>query len=298
MSWKHLSTFAIAVLIIANIVFTILVVSEYEKNHYYDQSSIEELEELLAGSNIELPDGVLPKKRTDMRVYKSSISEGGVLAAASALVGGSPEKNDGVYYFSGENGKYEIMEDFTFSFMRDGYEGEVGRRVSVSDKNAAERARKAVIAFLNLRQIWDVQENRQAIKQPEYAVEKLMVYSGTGALEAHIAEYFDGYKTGNFIDAVVLGTEVMTASGKLMFVLPDRSYKAKNTDVFGVMINEKRRVDALGTDEKNTVVSVEYSLELCFDVFGAAYLMPVITVAYSDGATFTYDVISGERIPE
>lgn len=297
MSWKHLSSFAIAVLIIANVVFTILVVSEYEKNHYYDQSSIAELEELLAGSGIVISDGVLPKKRTDMRVYKSNVNDDGFYAAVSAFVGDKPEKEDGGYYFDGTDGRYDVSEDFSFEYTRGGYEGEAGRSIAVSDKNAAERAGKAVAEFMSFNKIWNIQENKQAIKQPEYKVEKLIVYSGTGALGAHIAEYFDGYKTGNYIDATVLGSEVMEASGKITFILPEVSFKAKNTDVFGVMISEKRRIDALGTGEKYTVVSVGYSLDLCFDVFGAAYLMPVCTVSYSDGTAFTYDVISGERIP-
>lgn len=297
MSWKHLSSFAIAVLIVANVVFMILVVSEYGRNHYYDQSILEELEELLSESGIAISDGALPKKRADMRVYKSNVNDDGFFAAVSAFVGGKPEKTDGGYFFDGADGRYDVGEDFSFMYTRGGYEGEDGRSIAVSDKNAAERARKAVVAFLNLRQIWDTQDNKQAIKQPEYKVEKLIVYSGTGALGAHIAEYFDGYKTGNYIDATVQGTDVMEASGKMMFILPGVSYKAKNTDVFGVMISEKRRVDALGAGEQYTVVSVEYSLELCFDVFGTAYLMPVISVGYSNGASFTYDVISGERIP-
>ena len=298
MSWKHLSSFAIAVLIVANIVFMVLVFSEYEKNHYYDQSSIDELEELLQDSNIELSAGVLPKKRTDMRVYKSNVDGARFSAAVKTLVGGDPQESDGVYVYVGNGGTYKVADDFTFSYTRDGYEGEQGRFIAVSDKNAAQRVKDAVAAFLNLRQIFEIAENKQAIRQPEYAVEKLTVYSGTGALGAHIAEYIDGYKTGNYIDATVIGSEVMTASGRVMFILPEISYKAKNTDVFGVMINEKRRIDALGTGEKYTVISVEYSLELCFDVFGAAYLMPVCTVGYSDGTAFTYDVISGDRISE
>ena len=298
MSWKHLSTFAIAVLIVANVVFMILVFSEYGKNNYYDQSSIDELEELLEESNIELSAGVLPKKRTDMRVFKSSVKGDGLTAAVKALIGADPEKTDGGYYYKSADGTYEATGDFSFSYVRDGYEGEQGRYIAVSDKNAAQRVKNTVVAFLNLRQVWETAENKQSIRQPEYAVEKLMVYSGTGALGAHIAEYVDGYKTGNYIDATVIGEEVMAASGRVMFILPEESYKAKNTDVFSVMINEKRRVDALGTGEKYTVVSVEYSLELCFDVFGAAYLMPVCTVSYSDGTAFTYDVISGDRISE
>ena len=75
MSWKRLSTFALAVLIVANIVFTVLVITEYEKNNYYDQSSIDEMTELLSKSNISLSAGVIPKKRTDMRVYKASVSK-------------------------------------------------------------------------------------------------------------------------------------------------------------------------------------------------------------------------------
>ena len=296
MSWKHLSSFAIAVLIVANIVFTVLVVSEYGKNHYYDQGSLEELEELLAESNISISDGVLPKKRTDMRVYKSNVKSDGFYSAVSAFVGGKLEKIDGGYYYI-DDGRYDVGEDFSFTYTREGYEGEAGRSIAVGDKNAAERARKAVVDFMDIQKIRNTQENKQAIKQTEYKVEKLVVYSGTGALGAHIAEYFDGYKTGNYIDATVQGTEVMEASGKMMFILPEVSYKAKNTDVFGVMISEKRRVDALGTGEQYTIVSVEYSLELCFDVFGTAYLMPVIIVGYSDGTSFTYDVISGERFP-
>lgn len=297
MSWKHLSSFAIAVLIVANVVFTMLVVSEYERNHYYDQSSIAELEELLADSGIVISDGVLPKKRTDMRVYKSSIKSDGLLSAVSAFVGSTPDRIRDGYYYSDSDGRYDVYDDFSFAFTREGYEGETGRSIAVSDKNAAERARKAVVAFMNFSKIWDAQENKPAKRQPEYKVEKLVVYSGTGALGARVAEYIDGYKTGNYIDATVQGAEVMEASGKIMFILPDRSFKSKNTDIFGVMINEKRRVDALGTGETYTVSSVEYTLELCFDVFGAAYLMPVVSVGYSDGTIFTYDVISGERIP-
>lgn len=298
MSWKHLSTFAIAVLIVANVVFMILVFSEYGKNNYYDQSSIEELEELLKGSNIELSAGVLPKKRTDMRVFKSNVKSDGFARAVTALIGADPEVADGGYSYKSTDGKYEVSGDFSFTYVRDGYEGEQGRFIAVSDKNAAQRVLDTVVAFLNLRQVWETAENKQSIRQPEYAVEKLMVYSGSGALGAHIAEYIDGLKTGNYIDATVIGEEVMEASGNVMFILPEESFKAKNTDVFGVMISEKRRIDALGTGEKYTVVSVGYSLELCFDVFGAAYLMPVCTVGYSDGTAFTYDVISGDRITE
>ena len=298
MSWKHLSTFALAVLIVANIVFTVLVITEYEKNNYYDQSSIDEMTELLAESGISLSDGVIPKKRTDMRVYKASVSKRAFGEAASALVGDVITESNGSYSYSGEKGTYSFSRDFRFSYVAYEYDGEPGRYIAVSDKKAAEKVLSAVVSFMNIHRIWETAQNRQAVRQPEYKIEKLMVYSVTGALGAHIAEYIDGYKTGNVIDAVVIGDTVKSAEGQIMFVLPERTYKSKNADIFGVMINEKRRVDALGTGEDMTVVSVEYSLDLCFDVFGAAYLIPVLSVGYSDGTVFTYDVVSGERISE
>lgn len=298
MSWKHLSAFALAVLIIANVIFTILVISEYEKNNYFDQESIDELTELLSRSDIELSPDVMPKKRTDIRVYKSNVTKSGFEAAARVLVGGNLSVREGNMSAVGDNGKYTVTDDFGFSYVARGYEGEAGKYIAVSDKKAAEKTLSTVISFLNIRQIWDIPENRQAVKQPEYKVEKLMVYGGTGALGAHIAEYLDGYKTGNYIDAIVTGDEVKSASGNIMFILPSRAYKAKNTDVFGVMIKEKQRIDALGTNEKHTVVSLGYSLDLCFDVFGAAYLIPVCNVVYSDGTVYTYDIVSGECISE
>ena len=298
MSWKRLSTFALAVLIVANIVFTVLVITEYEKNNYYDQSSIDEMTELLSKSNISLSAGVIPKKRTDMRVYKASVSKRAFEEAASALVGDVITESGGACSYSGASGLYTVSDDFRFSYVEYGYEGEPGRYIAVSDKKAAEKVLSAVVSFLNIHKIWETPQNRQAARQPEYKIEKLMVYSGSGALGAHIAEYVDGYKTGNHIDAVVIGDTVKSAEGRMMLVLPERTYKSKNTDIFGVMINEKRRVDALGTGESMTVVSVEYSLDLCFDVFGAAYLIPVLSVGYSDGTVFTYDVVSGERISE
>ena len=297
MSWKNLKTFAIFVLIVANIVVGVVLRQEYIKKNYYDEASIYELERILLKSGIVMPREVFPTKRYDLYVYSAGLSDKEMIESASLLTGYGFE-NDGEGYKSvSSDGVYYLQKDFSIS-----YEAE---HVLDSDNLKAEydeiridRIKKAFFDFWNHEKLSYSEKTNGSVVSPEYSIEDLYVDDSVGVYKFDVAEYIDDVKTGNALEVIMNGDKVVSIDGKITCVFPKMKYSAENCDLFSVMIKEKSYFESVGAGKTMVVSSIEYAYDMCFDIFGTAYYIPMCHVVYEDGTIHRYDLVSTELISE
>ena len=260
MSWKKLSLFAIIILVVLNIVFSVLVFSEYSKVNFYDAESVSELVSILDQGGITLDTSLLPKKRTNMNVYTSRSAEDDFESAVRAFTGGNIEKSgDGFKSVIGK-GEYTVSRDFSFVYRYDNFSQVTSRLYDVTDKAVYDKTVKYALDFLNIRGINSSQANKNALHQAEYKAESVRTDGGT-YFSVMLCEYFEKEKTGNTVEISVSGEKVVYAVGKLMFVLPREVFSARNLDILSIMIKEKRYFEQADVDGKISVSSVDYAYD-------------------------------------
>ena len=297
MSWKNLKTFAIFVLIVANIIVGVVLRQEYIKKNYYDEASIYELERILLKSGIVMPREAFPTKRYDLYVYSAALSDKEMIASASLLTGCSFE-NDGAGYKSVSNdGVYYLQKDFSISYEAEHVLGSDNLKAEY-DKKRIDQMKKAFFDSWNHEKLSYSEKTNGSVVSPEYSIDNLYVDDSVGVYKFDVLEYIDGVKTGNALEVVMNGEKVVRVSGKITCVFPKTKYSAENCDFFSVMIKEKSYFESTEAKKTMVVSSIEYAYDMCFDVFGTAYYIPMCHVVYEDGTIHKYDLVSAELISE
>jgi|GEM_PF-1481890 len=298
MSWKNLTWFAIAVLIIINAVFAIIVFSDYRSNNYYDASSISEMIDLLAQSDITLDNKIFPSKRLSLPVFSASDSVNSFERAVSSLAGEDAVISDGECTFEKNGGTYTLSEDYKIRFADDSYEyidKTAGEKVT--DRSELRHVKKAAQSFVGEILSASGDSAAKAAASLSYVADD--VYRvGDGIYSATIREYIDTYKTVNTIKITVASGKVVFAEGSMMFAPPTNTFSANNYELFGILIKEKRYFDSLESTSPMTVSSIEYVYDVCFDVFNNVYMIPACAITYTDGTVHIYDVVSSDIISE
>ena len=297
MNWKNLKTFAIFVLIVANIIVGIVLRHEYIKKNYYDEASVYELERILLKSGIVMPKEVFPTKRYDLYVYSADLSNKEMIESTFLLTGYDFE-NDGAGYKSVSNdGVYYLQKDFSVSYEAEHAFGSHNLKAEY-DKKRIDQIKKAFFDFWNQEKLSYSEKLNGSVVSPEYLIDNLYVDDSTGVYEFDISEYIDGVKTGNSLEVLMNGEKVVRVSGKITCVFPKTKYSAENCDLFSVMIKEKSYFESTGAEKTMVVSSIEYAYDMCFDIFGTAYYIPMCHVVYEDGTIHKYDLVSAELISE
>jgi len=297
MSWKNLKTFAIFVLIVANVIVGVVLRQEYIKKNYYDEASIYELELILLKSGIVMPKEVFPTKRNDLYVYSAGLSDKEMMESASLLTGCTFE-NDGTGYKSvSASGVYYLQKDFSISYEAEHALGSDNLKAEYDEKRI-EKTKKAFFDFWNHEKLGYSEKANGSAVSPEYSIENLHVDDSVGVYEFDVYEYIDGVKTGNVLEVVMNGEKVVYVDGKITWVFPKTKYSAENCDLFSVMIKEKSYFESAEIEKTMVVSSIEYAYDMCFDIFGTAYYIPMCHVVYEDGTIHRYDLVSAELISE
>ncbi len=298
MSWKNLTWFAIAVLIIINSIFAITVFIDYRNNNYYDASSISEITEILSSSGITLDSENFPTRRVSLPVYNLPNSFYALGRAADALTGEKTETSGSAYTVEGDSGIFTLNGDFTFEYVDISYDGigdEAGEKVT--DKAELKQLSSTALSFVDAMTAAANEESRQSAADLSYGVDDVYRIDD-GVYTATIYEYIDTYKTVNTINVVVAAGKVVFADGSIMFALPTNKYSANNYELFGILIKEKRYFDSAENAVPMTISSIEYIYDMCFDVFDNIYLIPACAITYTDGTVHIYDIVSSDLISE
>ena len=297
MSWKNLKTFAIFVLIVANVIVGVVLRQEYIKKNYYDEASIYELECILLKSGIVMPKEVFPTKRYELYVYSAGLSDEEMIESASQLTGCYFE-SDGTGYKSVSNdGVYYLQKDFSISYETEHALGSDNLKAEY-DKNRINQIKKAFFDFWNHEKLGYSEKTNGSVVSPEYSIDNLYVDDSTGVYKFDVSEYIDGVETGNSLEVLMNGEKVVRISGKITCVFPKTKYSAENCDLFSVMIKEKSYFESTGAEKTMVVSSIEYAYDMCFDIFGTVYYIPMCHVVYEDGTIHRYDLVSAELISE
>ena len=217
MSWKNLTWFAIAVLIIINSIFAITVFIDYRNNNYYDASSISEITEILSSSGITLDSENFPTRRVSLPVYNLPNSFYALGRAADALTGEKTETSGSAYTVEGDSGIFTLNGDFTFEYVDISYDGigdEAGEKVT--DKAELKQLSSTALSFVDAMTAAANEESRQSAADLSYGVDDVYRIDD-GVYTATIYEYIDTYKTVNTINVVVAAGKVVFADGSIMY---------------------------------------------------------------------------------
>ena len=271
MNKKNITVFAIAALVLLNVVIAVMIMANRVDNMYHSEKEAKELSAILSEGGIFIDASALPRSKPDMQVYSSKTSG----EADSSFYG----------LFDGD---VNVGNDFSLSYAADGYTEPYGDVFPVTDKSALDELEKTIFSFARL--------NRQqsSVVQISYRIASAEEYGG-GQTKVTVYEYVGKIRSGNVITAVLSGGKIVFLSGTAMIVKPTEQYTAKLCDCFDVLLKEKKYF-AVNGKGKMTIASVEYTYDMCFDVLGTSYLIPACTIEYTDGTQHLYDLVSGDLI--
>ncbi len=118
MKWKNLKSFAIAVLLVLNVIFGILVYIRYTDENYYDKELIENMTTLLSESDIVLAGNALSDKIVKLNTLVGTVSAAKTADALALMSGASPESGGESLVCRSGNAVYSHDGKNTFSYRR------------------------------------------------------------------------------------------------------------------------------------------------------------------------------------
>ena len=109
MKWKNLKSFAIAVLLVLNAVFGVLVYIRYTDENYYDKELIENMTTLLSESDIALAGNALSDKIVKLNVLVGTVSAAKTAEALTLMSGAAPESESDALVCRAGNAVYSHL---------------------------------------------------------------------------------------------------------------------------------------------------------------------------------------------
>ena len=123
MSWKHLKTLAIVILLMMDVIFVFNVAERKRAVAYYDDALIDSAITVLKESGLYVERSFLEEKKQNASVYVGKISADAFtpIMAAMAEQGYTAEEEPGGLSFAGEKGRFFFGNDFLFTYYETGF---------------------------------------------------------------------------------------------------------------------------------------------------------------------------------
>lgn len=294
MSWKNIKIYALIILIVMNVIVAALLISSGVSDKYYDGGSIDNLLSVLKKDDIIIEESNIPREKISLSVHETKFEQSSLLTVAEIISGAEGKLSDESVICENENGRFTINNDFSFSYFTGFVPDDTIRKSVVGSKSILKQYEDIGIAFMKISEVQKCDFNTKSQRRTTYAIETLY-RCNDGTYETIISEYLGSYKTGNKLRIVTHDNVVIFAEGTMMFVLPQSTFSVKNYDILTILTSEKNYFSKVEHDVM-TVDSIEYGYELCFDVFGTGFLIPVCNISYITGILHSYDLVTGEMI--
>lgn len=298
MKWKNLKSFAIAMLLLLNIIVGVLVGIRYTDENYYDRETIENMTALLGESDIVLAPQALSEKIVRLYTLRGTYAEEKTVQALTLISGTAPVYDGEKYLCRTENAVYTHDGMREFSYIR----GDIptldaaGAVVPANEARERENAGRAVSEFLFFDEIFPTGGKYKA----ELVCREILYSPSGGFFAARLYMRVAGSDTDNEITAYLRDGAVIGIQGKLPFAFPTESLRAQETGILTVLLSEKEFIDsqrAAGTAKGILVLShISYSYITWFDMKNTVCFTPVCELHYTNGDCSRYDMITGERL--
>lgn len=294
MKWKNLKSFAIAVLLVLNVVFGILVYIRYTDENYYDKELIENMTTLLSESDIVLAGNALSDKIVKLNALVGTVSAAKTADALALMSGTSPESGGDALVCRTGNAVYSHDGKNAFSYRRSDI-SEPDATGAVSVANAEEEGRRAADAvwkFLSLDKIFTGEgkyKSKLICRDIRYSL------SG-GFFAAELALCIGGLETDNVLTAYLRDGVPLMIEGSLPLSVPESAMAVQEIGVLTVLLDEKAYVDTLPVKKTRILSQISYSYITWFDMNGKFYFTPICELRYESGELSRYDMITGERL--
>lgn len=294
MKWKNLKSFAIAVLLVLNVLFGILVYIRYTDENYYDKELTENMTALLSESDIVLAGNALSDKIVKLNALVGTVSAAKTADALTLISGASPESEGEALVCRAGNAVYSHDGKSAFSYKRSDI-SEPDATGAVSVANAEEEGRRAADAvwkFLSLDKIFTGEgkyKSKLVCRDIRYSL------SG-GFFAAELALCMGGFETDNILTAYLRDGVPLMIEGSLPLSAPDGAMAVQEIGMLTVLLDEKAYVDTLPVKKKRILSQISYSYITWFDMNGKFYFTPICELRYESGELSRYDMITGERL--
>lgn len=294
MNWKNLKSFAIAVLLVLNAVFGILVYVRYIDENYYDKELTENMTALLAESDIVLARNALSAKIVKLNALMASSSPETVMNALELMSGASPEREGDAYVCHVGDAVYSHDGERDFSYKRKASDS-LDAIGAVSVANAEEEGKRAAAAvwkFLSLDRVLSSDG-----KYKSGFICRDIRYSPSGSFfAAELVLAIGEFETDNVLTVYLRDDAPLMIEGKLPLAEPEGLGAVQEIGLFTVLLDEKEYVDTLSVKKTRILSQISYSYITWYDMNGKFYFTPTCELRYESGELSHYDMITGERL--
>lgn len=281
MNWKSLKKFAIAVLLVMDIVFFFCVAERHYAVSYYDSALIDSAVTVFASSGISVDRSLLEQKKPKLAVYTGEIEEKAFAAVAASL---------------GTETSF-LGKDFAVSYA----ESEdvpmpsalLAEGIWMALPEGAEKERAFLMAQAFLETHGLIAESAQRYRYDVVCTEAFVL---GGQTVVRLRQRLDGMLLEDGLDLYISEGRVKSAEGVFALLAPRSKKSTENEGVMSILFSEKAYIDALAEEERGeyTVSDISYSYGLYFDAEGTFYLIPLCKVSYQNGEVRIYNFVSGK----
>ena len=295
MGWDKLKLVLIAVLIAANGILAVAVLSLYRQTSTIPAESIREVSGMLAEENILVNVDAIPTRRMDRPIYSGTLGDGYAAAVAAALCESAAARTfsapDGVV-LSMENGDRCVFSDrFGFRYEAAGIVSvpEAGSGLRAVGASAAKRARRAVADFLD-RAIPVASAAQPAVG---YDVTVLGADEESGVILCSLTQSLRGAPLARLgATAAVADGRLVHMEGAWCFAEIDGSTSSQLLDQINILYGVKTRISA-----GEFPIWIE-SLGACYAAYfqpkeDRFYLIPAWDMVYGDGTHTFINAVDG-----
>lgn len=292
MTGKKLKIIAIVVVLLINVVFAFLIISDRNSEQRYSKSEIENLKIVLEDSNLEISEKFLTGKKVKMDSYSSKYTLEDIM---NLVIRVYPDivirKTSDEISFTYAGGKWNITKESYVEFIAEGYEKEDYTVLNYSENEKTDFAKKLKQTILYDKVKRD-KLNKNSIKLDIKVSDVKKTESNNYYVT--FCQAVNGYMLDNVFVAVFKNDEVVYIKGDLFYAFPDDYHKSENTSLLDIIIEEKRRVKDNG--ETNVLKEIVYTYGIYYDGYSTNYFIPVCRFVYEDGTYSSYDYVTGESV--
>ena len=300
MSWKHLKTLAIVILLMMDVIFVFNVAERKRAVAYYDDALIDSAITVLKESGLYVERSFLEEKKQNASVYVGKISADAFTPIMAAMTeqGYTAEEEPGGLSFAGEKGRFFFGNDFLFTYYETGFTEAPSKLFSgryyvvlTAEDEQTKVARSMVETFLDSYALCAVSKTKYA-----YDFDFLnFYYSGTDCI-VHLSQKVGDFCVGDGIYLRISGGRVVAVDGTFAAIAPTEKANAESVGLMNILFAEKAYLDvpANKLDAYYILAGVSYSYGLYFDANNTFYLIPLCDIAYQNGEIRTYNFISGK----
>lgn len=301
MSWKHLKSFAIVILLVINVFFLCEIRSRVFAENHYDAALSRSAISVFRESELYVDERFLSEKIVSFPAYRGNSDDLSRLdPIMEKLSYHRQEAMNGIRY-AGDEGAFFFGDDFSFSYFEKAGEQmpsevlENGGDTLFENKQGASRAERAVRSFLSRHGL--VRKNAD---QYAYEIQTETVYSSGENFVVRVKQCVGDLALFDGVDFLVRDGRIVAADGLFVPVTPNKRMKSETMGLMDILFEEKAFFDEQYREsgsvsrERRILSDVSYSYEAYLGTDGIFYFVPTCELSYSSGEVRRYNMVSGK----